>query len=172
MRFPMNDGNGSAAPALIASADGFLVAWQDADSSAHSSFSSDNGNSWSAASLIASSTASDQSNITLGGNSTQAVAAWKGPDNNAYASYSTDHGATWASAIALTSDGSVATNFMDNINQAVRTDDAMFVWTDSDNNGISCYSLLSPGSSGGPRSGGSGCFNQITPNKPGKGLFQ
>lgn len=128
---------------------GFLSAWVDSFGNAWSSFSADNGQTWSSINLIASNIVS-ATNISISGSASGFVAAFIDTSSNAWVTFS-DGTSTWSSPVQITSDGSVSTakgNSLGNgyASVAVRGSTCMVTWTSTnDSNPYSAFfSAINP----------------------------
>jgi hypothetical protein len=131
----------------IASSDaGFMLAWINEENVSYSSFSTDNGQTWSTPSQISDDHAPGCNSpfVSLCGTSFGFVASWVSNSGVALASLSTDNGQTWQTPIALNSSGSPAELSVEytTVNATAFEDGCMFTWLDYSGNAISCYATF------------------------------
>jgi len=153
---------------LGANASGFMAAWVDSSGKIATSFSSDNGATWSSPVQIQMSIAFSGSVPRVSANSGSFVVAWtQGFSLEAQASCTQNQGITWSNPYIFESILNAPI-----FDVSVFGSRAMFTWHDTANNPISTYSPISGGGGDGADSTlPSDFFRQITPNRPGKTVF-
>ena len=125
---------------------GFMLAWVDALQVIYTSFSRDQGATWTSPVILSRNLTSQCESpiVSLAGNSTDFIASWVGYSGEALASLSSNNGETWEEPVILNRGANIATNGSEysTVGVSVFNSNAMFTWQDSDSNAISCYASL------------------------------